>query len=86
MFMLITYPSGVIVEAVGLAKGRNRMRVAAVGFPDTIELKRSGPQWFTATRQPVRFDFLLSSAHEGESVSSLSHSLVARAAGNNTCG
>ena len=28
MYMLIRYPVGVIVEAVVLVKGRNRMRVA----------------------------------------------------------
>jgi hypothetical protein len=80
MYMLIRYPVGVIVEAVVLAKGRNRMRVAAAGFPDTIELRRSGPQWFTATRQPVEFDFLMSN-HQGESASSSRPVCVARAAG-----
>jgi hypothetical protein len=81
MYMLIRYPVGVIVEAVVLAKGRNRMRVVAAGFPDTIELRRSGPQWFTATRQPVEFDFLMSNAHQDESVSSSRPACVARAAG-----
>jgi len=70
MYMLIRYPTGIIVEAVLLAKGRNRMRVAAAGFPDALELRRSGPQWFTATRQPVEFDFLMSDAHPCKSVSS----------------
>jgi len=45
MHMLIRYPVGIIVEAVVLAKGRDRMRVAVAGFPDTIELRRSGSQW-----------------------------------------
>ena len=85
MYMIIRYPVGVIVEGVVLAEGTNRMRVAAAGFPDTIELERSGPQWFTATRQPVEFDFLMSSTYQGESVSPLCSSLVARAAGDNTC-
>jgi hypothetical protein len=89
MYMLIRYPVGVIVEAVVLAMGRNRMRVVAAGFPDTIELKRTGSQWFTATWQPVEFDFLMSSArqtssaHHGASLSSAGPSLVAGAGGNN---
>ncbi len=62
MYMLIRYPAGIIIEAVVLARGRNRMRVAAAGFPDALELKRSGLQWVTANRQPVEFDFLMSEA------------------------
>jgi len=81
MYMLIRFPAGIIVEAVVLAKGRNRMRVAAAGFPDTIELRRSGSQWMSATRQPVEFDFLMSNTHVGESVSSASLVCAARAAG-----
>jgi hypothetical protein len=69
MYMLIRYPMGIIVEAVVLTRGRNRMRVAAAGFPDTIELRLSGAQWFTATREPVEFDFLMSNAKSSESVS-----------------
>jgi hypothetical protein len=60
MYMLIGYPAGIIVEAVVLAKGKNRLRVAAAGFPDTVELRRSGSQWFTPTRQPVEIEFLMS--------------------------
>jgi hypothetical protein len=59
MYMLIRYPVGIIVEAVVLAKGRDRMRVAAAGFPDTIELRRSGSQWFTSAREPIEFEFLM---------------------------
>ena len=81
MYLLIKYPVGIIVEGVVLAKGRNRMRVAAAGFPDTIELRRSGPQWFTASRQPVEFDFLMSPAHQAERVSSARPVRVASAAG-----
>jgi hypothetical protein len=70
MYMLIRYPIGIIVEAVVLARGRNRMRVAAAGFPDTIEFRLSGAQWFTATSEPVEFDFLMSNDKRSESVSS----------------
>ena len=68
MYLLIRFPVGIIVEGVLLAKGKNRMRVVAAGFPDTIELRRSGLQWFTTTRQPVEFDFLMNHAHPGEHV------------------
>jgi hypothetical protein len=79
--LLIRYPVGIIVEGVVLAKGRNRMRVAAAGFPDALELRRTGPQWFTATRQPVEFDFLMSPAHPCESVSSCGSFRAATVAG-----
>jgi hypothetical protein len=80
MYLLIRYPVGIIVEAVVLAQGRGRMRVAAAGFPDTVDLRRSGSQWFTATRQPVEFEFLMFNAQSGESVSSLRPAGLARAA------
>jgi hypothetical protein len=81
MYLLIRYPVGIIVEAVVLACGRNRMRVAAAGFPDTVELRRSGQHWFAETGQPVEFDFLMSSTNQGERVSSSKQAGVARAAG-----
>jgi hypothetical protein len=80
MYLLIRYSGEIIVEGVVLAKGRNRMRVAAAGFPDTIELRRSGQQWLTASRQPVEFDFLMSD-NQSESAPSLSLVGVARANG-----
>jgi hypothetical protein len=81
MYLLIRYPVGIIVEAVVLAKGRNRMRVAAAGFPDAIELRRSGSQWFAEPRQPVQFDFLMTNANVVERVSSSTPAGVALAAG-----
>ena len=81
MYLLIRFPVGIIVEAVVLAKGRNRMRVAAEGFPDTIELRRSGSQWQIASRQPVEFDFVMSNANREQSVSSSRPAGVATAAG-----
>jgi hypothetical protein len=68
MYMLIRYAGGVIVEGVLLAKGRDRLRVAASGFPETIELKRSGSRWITAGHVQVEFDFLMSDEHQAESV------------------
>jgi|SRR5580704_9807554 hypothetical protein len=64
MYMLIRYPVGIIVEAVVLAKGRDRLRVAAAGFPDTIELRRSGSQWFAPNREPIEFEFLMPDPRE----------------------
>jgi len=59
MYLLIRYPSDILVEAVALAKGKNRIRVAIAGFPDTLELRRSGEHWFTETGQLVEFEFLM---------------------------
>ncbi len=72
MYMLLRLPAGIIVEAVILAKGRNRMRIAAAGFPDVIESRRSGTEWITATREPVEFDFLMSDSPMGQNTSSTS--------------
>jgi hypothetical protein len=80
MYLLIRYPVGIIVEGVILAKGRNRMRVAAAGFPDAIELRRTGSQWFAETSQPVEFDFCMSNAPRGEKVSVIRPTSVAWAA------
>jgi hypothetical protein len=66
MYLLIRYPIGIIVEAIVLAQGKNRMRIAAAGFPDTVELTRSGYQWYAANNQPVEFDFLMSTEKQGE--------------------
>lgn len=80
MYILISYPAGVIVEAVVLAKGINRMRVAVAGFPDAVELTRSGAQWFAPTHQPVEFEFLMSNTNPAKSVSSHIPAGVLRAA------
>ena len=79
MYTLIRYPVGIIVEAVVLFNRKNRMRVAAAGFPDAIEFRRSGTQWVTENREPVEFDFLLSNSHPGASVSQSGTASIARA-------
>ncbi len=81
MYVLIRYSVGLIVEGVILARGKNRMRVVAAGFSDPIELRCSGSQWFTATHEPVEFDFLMSNAVVGKNVSSSAPLCVASAAG-----
>jgi hypothetical protein len=78
MYMLIRFPVGIIVEAVVLARGRNQMRVAAAGFPDAIELRRSGEQWLAETREPVEIDFLMSNAQGAEVVDSSRPARVVR--------
>ena len=69
MYLLIRYPGGVIAEGAVLATGRNRLRVAVAGLPDTIELKRARSGWTAAGRIPVEFDFLMSDKHQIENTS-----------------
>ena len=66
MYMLIRYAGGIIVEGVLLAKGRDRLRVAAAGFPETLELRRTGAGWMTSGRVQVEFDFLMADRYQGE--------------------
>ena len=69
MYLLIRYPGGVIAEGAVLATGRNRLRVAVAGLPDTIELKRASSGWVAAGHMPVEFDFLMSDRHQLENTS-----------------
>jgi len=64
MYLLIRYPGGVIAEGAVLATGRNRLRVAVAGLPDTIELKRAGSGWVAAGHMQVEFDFLMSDKYQ----------------------
>jgi hypothetical protein len=59
MYLLMRYPVGVVVEGVILANGKNRLRVAAAGFADTLELKRSGTEWFDAGHERVELEFIM---------------------------
>ena len=81
MYGLIEYPAGVIVEAVVLPVGRNRVRAIAAGFPDTLELRRSGEDWLTETGQKVMFEFLLSETPAVAVVALPVPALAARTAG-----
>ena len=81
MYTLIRYAGGIIVEAVVLAQGEDRLCVAAKGFLDTVELSRVGARWFTADRELVEFDFLMSDAYQAEGVGSSGPVCMARAAG-----
>ncbi len=89
MYTLVEFPGGVTLEAVVLSMDRRRARIAAAGFLDTLELRRSGADWLTETGQKVRFSFLLSEAIEVETVALPTPALAARAAGSYidlTCG
>jgi hypothetical protein len=70
MYMLIRYAGGIIVEGVLLAKGRDRLRVAASGFPETIELRRTGALWSTDDGEEVEFYFVMADTDQAERVSS----------------
>ena len=70
MYLLIGYANGSIVEGVVLAKGRDRLRVAAAGFPETIELRRTGALWSTDDGEEVEFYFVMCDKCQAESVSS----------------
>ena len=76
MYLLIRYPGGIIVEGVMLAKGRNRLRVAAAGFSETIELRRADALWSTENGEQVELDFLMSDRYQAKRVTSS----IARAA------
>lgn len=69
MYLLITYPGGVIAEGVVLAKGKNRLRAAVAGVPDTIELKRSESGWMAANGVMVECEFLMSDQYQIENTS-----------------
>jgi hypothetical protein len=60
MYLLIRYPAGVVIEGVVLAAGENRLRVVSPGFPDTLELERSGESWILADGYTVELEFLMS--------------------------
>jgi hypothetical protein len=81
MYVLIEFPAGVTAEAVVLSMDRKRARVVAAGFPDTLELRRSGEDWLTETGHKVTFEFVLSNAPEVEAVALPPPALATRAAG-----
>ncbi len=59
MYTLIRLPDGNIVEAVVLARTRSRMRLAAAGYTDVVELRLCGLDWLDEGNEPVQFGFLL---------------------------
>jgi len=79
MYLLMSYPAGITMEAVILAKGRNRMRIVVAGSPDTVELKRSGEAWM-ADGQPVELEFLMTMGSQSVPVSVSARACEARTA------
>jgi hypothetical protein len=62
MYALISYPAGIIVEAVIVNRSRNRLRVVAAGFSDAFELRCVGTQWLTDGGEPVELEFVATAA------------------------
>ena len=79
MYALISCPAGIVLEAVIVSRTRNRMRVFAAGFPDVIELRRTGPRWSTENGEQVEFEFLGAISSHPEKL--VSEPEVVRAAG-----
>jgi hypothetical protein len=70
MYLMIRYAGGSIVEGVVLAKGEDRLRVAASGFPETIELRRTGAGWSADDGKQVEFYFVMCDKCQAESIPS----------------
>ena len=66
MYVLIRYPGEIIVEGMMLARGNDRLRVAAPGFPDAVEMKRVGATWTTCGGEVVDIDFVMSNEHQSQ--------------------
>jgi hypothetical protein len=58
MYTLISFADAVLVEAIVLSRGDNRMRVVLPGVADTMEIQRAGENWFTEKGETVEFQFL----------------------------
>jgi hypothetical protein len=69
MYTLIRYCGGVIVEGVVLARGQNHLRVAVPGFPEVVELNRTGALWSADSGESVEFDFFMKDRKEVEAPS-----------------
>jgi hypothetical protein len=59
MLMTIQYQSGLRVEAVLLAAGRERMRVAMDSQRDTVELHRVDGCWYTERGVGIEIEALV---------------------------
>ena len=70
MYTLLSYSAGLAVEGVIVTHTQDRMRVFAAGFPDTLELRRSGSRWMTEDGEEVQFEFLAAEAPAAGEISS----------------
>jgi hypothetical protein len=57
------------------------MRVAAAGFPDALELRRTGMQWLAETGEAVELDFMMPDTPEAETAPSHTPTVRVRTAG-----
>jgi len=80
MYTLIRLHDGSTVEAVVLARTQFRMRLAAAGVKDAVELRYCGLDWLDEHNEPVQFGFLLAKGDEAAEAPRL-----ARAAGGYAC-
>jgi hypothetical protein len=80
MYTLIRLHDGITMEAVVLDNTQSRMRLAAAGLNDAVELRLCGLDWLDESNRPVQFGFLLA-VDEGASVAPK----LARAAGGYAC-
>ncbi|MGB7763378.1 MAG: hypothetical protein WBL61_26320 [Bryobacteraceae bacterium] len=64
MYTLIRLHDGRVLEAVVLSNTRSRMRLAAAGLKDAVELRLCGSNWSDERNEPVEFGFLLAEAEE----------------------
>jgi hypothetical protein len=58
MYALLSYPAGIILEAVIVSRTRNRMRAVAAGLADALELKRTRSGWLTESGETVELEFV----------------------------
>jgi len=52
----------------GLGVGKNLLRVITPGFPDTLEMKRTGARWSTCRGEVVEIDFLMSDERQSHTL------------------
>ncbi len=68
MHMILLYSDGVRVEAVMLAAGRGRMRVAARHHGDTMDLFCLGDHWISDRGARIEVEALVNDSSETGSV------------------
>ena len=80
MYILIRCSNSEVVEAVVLAVGRDRLRVAIAGENDVREFTRSGSLWRVETGESVEFEFIAAGEAQDPFYVSSSLALTSRAA------
>ena len=58
MYTLMNCSGGVLLEGIIVSRTDNRMRVAASGAPDIVELTRQNSVWLTDRGEQVEFVFV----------------------------